>query len=187
MSLHKKRPLAALYFANRIIQRHFPLRAFVAPNVGNPFMGVHFFTSANALYLHGVRHPSLLTGALTAAIALLLRDRFLYSWRHVADRPYRNLGAARSVASFPEDRGLGGDLRHGNDRCKDGHYGIDWMVSKNENRASCLMRQVGATGLLTATLSGNSLTRSAGQGNSGPGRTRGHGRTRDAPKSSANG
>ena len=37
MSLNKKRPLAALYFANRIIQRDFPLRAYVAPNVGDPF------------------------------------------------------------------------------------------------------------------------------------------------------
>ena len=36
MSLNKKR-LAALYFANRIIQRDFPLRAYVAPNVGDPF------------------------------------------------------------------------------------------------------------------------------------------------------
>ena len=63
MSLNKKRPLAALYFANRIIQRDFPLRAYVAPNVGNPFMGAHSFSSVNALYLHGVRHPNLLTGA----------------------------------------------------------------------------------------------------------------------------
>ena len=63
MSLNKKRPLAALYFANRIIQRDFPLRAYVAPNVGDPFMGAHSFSSVNALYLHGVRHPNLLTGA----------------------------------------------------------------------------------------------------------------------------
>ena len=63
MSLNKKRPLAALYFANRIIQRDFPLRAYVAPNVGDPFMGAHSFSSVNALYLHSVRHPNLLTGA----------------------------------------------------------------------------------------------------------------------------
>jgi hypothetical protein len=63
MSLNKKRPLAALYFANRIIQRDFPLRAYVAPNVGDPFMGAHSLSSVNALYLHGVRHPNLLTGA----------------------------------------------------------------------------------------------------------------------------
>ena len=63
MSLNKKRPLAALYFAYRIIQRDFPLRAYVAPNVGDPFMGAHSFSSVNALYLHGVRHPNLLTGA----------------------------------------------------------------------------------------------------------------------------
>jgi hypothetical protein len=63
MSLHKKRPLAALDFPNRIIQRDFPLRAYVAANVGNPFMGAHSFSSINALYLHGVRHSSLLTGA----------------------------------------------------------------------------------------------------------------------------
>src|ERR1700730_5793465 len=62
MSLKKKR-LAALYFANRLIQRDFPLRAYVAPNVGDPFMGAHSFSSVNALYLHGVRHPNLLTGA----------------------------------------------------------------------------------------------------------------------------
>ena len=36
MSLNKKRPLATLYFAYRIIQRDFPLRAYVAPNVGDP-------------------------------------------------------------------------------------------------------------------------------------------------------
>jgi hypothetical protein len=63
MSLNKKRPLAALYFANRITQRDFPLRAFVAANVGNPFMGAHSFSSVNALYLYGVRHPNLLKGA----------------------------------------------------------------------------------------------------------------------------
>src|ERR1700720_1964081 len=63
MSLNKKRPLAALYFAYRIIQRDFPLRAYVAPNVGDPFMGAHSFSSVNTLYLHGVRHPNLLTGA----------------------------------------------------------------------------------------------------------------------------
>ena len=63
MSLNKKRPLAALYFAYRIIQRDFPLRAYVAPNVGDPFMGAHSFSSVNALYLHAVRHPNLLTGA----------------------------------------------------------------------------------------------------------------------------
>src|SRR6202040_726384 len=63
MSLTKKRPLAALYFANRITQRDFPLRAYVAANVGNPFMGAHSFSSVNALYLHGVRPPNLLTGA----------------------------------------------------------------------------------------------------------------------------
>ena len=63
MSLNKKCLLAALYFANRIIQRDFPLRAYVAPNVGDPFMGAHSFSSVNALYLHGVRHPNLLTGA----------------------------------------------------------------------------------------------------------------------------
>ena len=40
MSLNKKRPLAALYFGNRIIQGHFPLRAFIAPNMGNPFRGL---------------------------------------------------------------------------------------------------------------------------------------------------
>src|ERR1700686_571793 len=71
MSLNKKRPLAALYFANRIIQRNFPLRTFTAPNVGNSFMGAHSFSSANALFLHGVRHPSLPIGALTVAVALL--------------------------------------------------------------------------------------------------------------------
>jgi hypothetical protein len=49
MSLNKKRSLAALYFANRIIQRDFPLRAYVAPNVGDPFMGAHSFSSVNAL------------------------------------------------------------------------------------------------------------------------------------------
>jgi hypothetical protein len=31
--------------------------------VGDPFMGAHSFSSVNALYLHGVRHPNLLTGA----------------------------------------------------------------------------------------------------------------------------
>jgi hypothetical protein len=70
MSLNKKRQLAALDFTNHFIQRHFPRRAFVAPNVGDPFMGAHSLSSANALYLHDVRHPSLLTGALTAATAL---------------------------------------------------------------------------------------------------------------------
>jgi hypothetical protein len=48
--LNKKRPLDALYFANRIIQRDFPLRAYVAPNVCDPFMGAHSFSSVNALY-----------------------------------------------------------------------------------------------------------------------------------------
>ena len=67
MGLNRKRLLTALYFGNRIIQRDFPLRAFVAPNVGNPFMGAHSFSSVNALYLHGVRHPCLPTGALTVA------------------------------------------------------------------------------------------------------------------------
>ena len=63
MSLNKKHLLATLDFTNRFIQCHFPVRAFVAPNVGNPFMGVHSFRPVNALYLHGVRHPNLLTGA----------------------------------------------------------------------------------------------------------------------------
>ena len=57
MSLNKKRPLAALYFRNRIIQGHFPLRAFIAPNMGNPFRGAHSFSSVNAFYLHGIGHP----------------------------------------------------------------------------------------------------------------------------------
>ena len=61
MSLNKKRLLAALYFGNRIIQGHFPLRAFIAPNMGNPFRGAHSFSSVNAPYLHGISHPSLLT------------------------------------------------------------------------------------------------------------------------------
>jgi hypothetical protein len=61
MSLNKKRPLAALYFGNRIIQGHFPLRAFIAPNMSNPFRGAHSFSSVNAPYLHGISHPSLLT------------------------------------------------------------------------------------------------------------------------------
>jgi hypothetical protein len=69
MGLNRKRLLTALNFTNRIIQRNFPLRTFVAPNVGNSFMGAHSFSSANALYLNGVRHPSLPTGALTVAVA----------------------------------------------------------------------------------------------------------------------
>jgi len=40
MNLNKKCPLAALYFRDRIIQGHFPLRAFIAPNMGNPFRGL---------------------------------------------------------------------------------------------------------------------------------------------------
>ena len=61
LSLNKKCPLAALYFGNRIIQGHFPLRAFIAPNMGNPFRGAHSFSSVNAPPLHGISHPSLLT------------------------------------------------------------------------------------------------------------------------------
>ena len=76
MSLNKKRPLAALYFANRIIQRDFPLRAYVAPNVGDPFMGAHSFSSVNALYLHGVRHPNLLTGACYQDCHAFVRHAF---------------------------------------------------------------------------------------------------------------
>jgi hypothetical protein len=38
--------------------RHFPRRAYVAPNVGNPFMGAHSFSSINAIYLHGIPNPS---------------------------------------------------------------------------------------------------------------------------------
>jgi hypothetical protein len=56
MGLDKKRLLTALSFANRIIQRDFPPRGFIASNVGNPFMWAHSFGSVNALYLHGVRH-----------------------------------------------------------------------------------------------------------------------------------
>ena len=41
MSLNTKRLLAALYFGNRIIQGHFPLRAFIASNMSNPFRGAH--------------------------------------------------------------------------------------------------------------------------------------------------
>jgi hypothetical protein len=76
MGLNRKRLLTALYFPNRIIQRNFPLRTFVAPNVGNSFMGAHSFSSTNAFYLHGIRHPSLPTGALTVAVALLTRSPF---------------------------------------------------------------------------------------------------------------
>src|SRR3979411_2786617 len=75
MGLNRKRLLTALYFSNRIIQRNFPLRTFIAPNVGNSFMGAHSFSSANALYLHGVRHPSLPTGALTVAVAARRKPR----------------------------------------------------------------------------------------------------------------
>src|SRR5580704_388681 len=77
MGLNRKRLLTALYFSNRIIQRNFPLRTFIAPNVGNSFMGAHSFSSANALYLHGVCHPSLPTGALTVAVALLTSRLFV--------------------------------------------------------------------------------------------------------------
>ena len=73
MSLNKKCLLAALYFGNRIIQGHFPLRAFIAPNMGNPFRGAHSFSSVNAPYLHGISHPSLLNPAHAPAIALLPR------------------------------------------------------------------------------------------------------------------
>ena len=57
MGLNRKRLLTALYFPNRIIQRNFPLRTFIAPNVGNSFMGAHSFSSANALYLHVFATP----------------------------------------------------------------------------------------------------------------------------------
>jgi hypothetical protein len=82
MSLNKKRPLAAFYFANRIIQRDFPLRAYVAPNVGDFFMGPHSFSSVNALYLHGVRHPNLLTGACYQDCHALVKvcSRLIKGW-----------------------------------------------------------------------------------------------------------
>jgi hypothetical protein len=70
MGLNRKRLLTALYFGNRIIQRDFPLRAFVAPNVGNPFMGLIL----SVLLMHFicmVFATSLLTGALTVAVVLL--------------------------------------------------------------------------------------------------------------------
>jgi len=93
MSLNKKRQLAALDFANRFIQRHFPRRAFVAPDVGNPFRGAHSFSSAYALYLHGVCHPSLLTGVLTAdAASEPIPPRI---GANAVNRSYRSLGAAR--------------------------------------------------------------------------------------------
>src|SRR5947209_19065815 len=80
MGLNRKRLLTALYFSNRIIQRNFPLRIFI--NVGNSFMGAHSFSSANALYLHGIRHPSLPTAPLTVAVALLTSR--LSSWRQLS-------------------------------------------------------------------------------------------------------
>jgi hypothetical protein len=75
MSLSKKRQFAVLDFANRFIRRHFPLRAFIAPDMSNPFMGDHSFSSANAFYLHHFRHRSLLTrkpkthGAIVSSMA----------------------------------------------------------------------------------------------------------------------
>jgi hypothetical protein len=71
MGLNRKRLLTALYFAYRIVHRDFPLRVFVAPNVGVSFMRAHFFGSVDARDLHGLRAPSLPTGALTVAVALL--------------------------------------------------------------------------------------------------------------------
>src|ERR1700730_1915809 len=105
MGLNKKRLLTALYFSNRIIQRNFPLRTFIAPNVGNSF-GAHSFSSANALYLHGVRHPSLPTGALTVAVALLT-SRLSSVWqRHAGSRERDARGAGSRTGRFAKDRAL---------------------------------------------------------------------------------
>ena len=96
MSLNKKRPLATLYFAYRIIQRDFPLRAYVAPNVGDPFMGAHSFSSVNALYLHAVRHPNLLTGIVNHTGAIRITKSCGKPNRHDLGPGCKDLGGSRT-------------------------------------------------------------------------------------------
>jgi hypothetical protein len=76
MGLNIKRLFTTLYFANRVIQRDFPLRAFVAPNVGNPFMGAHSFSSVNALYLHGLPLAVPPSRRISGAFALITSRLF---------------------------------------------------------------------------------------------------------------
>jgi type I restriction enzyme M protein len=57
MGLNIKRLFTTLYFADRVIQRDFSLRAFVAPNVGNPFTGGYTLRDALEL-IDGLRFRS---------------------------------------------------------------------------------------------------------------------------------